>query len=420
MKILFGLCCLLLVGVNGYAIGDESEEKTTGITPVGIVVYQGGQVNNPAYENDHLRWTQDVLGVLGFKVQLSPRFNSVIAVRGKQWLVFQNPNDFNDDFNFSEVYGSYAVGGTPESPWFNLIGGISNVKYNQDAKHLGEYLLSSGAYSPWLVNNFAFPMYKAMGARVSSRLLDGKIRQDLVLSSERNYQPHGDYSLSYVAGVALGDFIDVGAGISYSRLIPVSWEKLEENIKTRYARDDSGEVIIEDGDTLRYTPRGMKLVARASLDPKVLLPAIPFGPNDLKIYSEIALLGVKNYGTTYDKRSERMPVMFGMHIPTFNCLDIFSFEIEYYNSPYRLIPDINPDAKESVDAFVDRDNWRWALYAKKTLIPGWSVTGLIASDHFRYPYEDGGYFEERMLASTHWHWRFRVTYDLGNSGLSFQ
>ena len=77
-----------------------------------------------------------------------------------------------------------------------------------------------------------------------------------------------------------------------------------------------------------YTFRGLKAMARASLDIGKLLGAEEtLGENAFKLYSEMSLLGIQNQPFFYEKKSERMPVMFGINIPTFKILDVLAFEL---------------------------------------------------------------------------------------------
>src|SRR6185436_11377689 len=90
------------------------------------------------------------------------------------------------------------------------------------------------------------------------------------------------------------------------------------------------------GDTTLYTHRGIKVMGMASIDFKRLLGLeSPFGEKDLRLYGEAALIGVKNYGTIYAKRGERVPFMVGFNLPTFGFLDFLSIEYERYPARYK-------------------------------------------------------------------------------------
>jgi hypothetical protein len=148
-----------------------------------------------------------------------------------------------------------------------------------------------------------------------------------------------------------------------------------------------------------YTYQGVKLMASLSFDPKAYLPMPMLGPEDLKIYGEWSLLGVQDYSYMYNDRWQRMPVMVGFNLPTFKLLDVLSIEGEYYNSPFtndltslyysetptwNILPGnatgITP-AQYASDA--RRDNWKWAIYAKKEIIKGIQIYAQAASDDIR-------------------------------------
>jgi hypothetical protein len=132
------------------------------------------------------------------------------------------------------------------------------------------------------------------------------------------------------------------------------------------------------------------------------------GPQDLKVFGEVALLGVKDYPFYYEKKTERMPVMFGINAPTFRMLDLLSFQMEYYNSPfpnsienaYRYqmptLPFVNSGPsgtiseqdpnlfKRDLDE-VTKDNWKWSLLARKTVARGLTIYAQAANDNQRLP-----------------------------------
>src|SRR5690606_12542225 len=169
-------------------------------------------------------------------------------------------------------------------------------------------------------------------------------------------------------------------------------------------------------DTTRfYTFQGVKLMARGSFDPKAYLPLSMFGPQDLKVYGEVALLGVKNYPFYYEKAVERMPVMFGINLPTragnVKVLDVLSFQMEYYGSrfpnttrtldgerigmPVPAVYDTDGRIKDDPNLYdpnsssVTRDNWKWSVNATKEIVRGFNVIAQVANDHMRLPNEWG-------------------------------
>jgi hypothetical protein len=157
-----------------------------------------------------------------------------------------------------------------------------------------------------------------------------------------------------------------------------------------------------------YTFRGFKGMVRGSLDVGSLLgfQGMARNPGEFKLYSEVALLGIEDQPFYYDDKLERMPVMMGVSIPTFGILNRLAFEAEYRKSrfpnsfaypfdnrgalPIPLAGESSDTPYEYTDAAVEanpkahnEDDWKWSVYATRTLTPGLTLTGQVASDHLR-------------------------------------
>ena len=118
----------------------------------------------------------------------------------------------------------------------------------------------------------------------------------------------------------------------FSRFLPVNSTITSKNDPTNAYVDPS----LPDS-TGYYTLAGTKLMARASFDFKPLFKSFAdqfLGPNDLRIYSEAAILGLKNYPVYYDDLSKRIPIMVGFNVPTFKVFDVLALEVENYNWNY--------------------------------------------------------------------------------------
>lgn len=143
------------------------------------------------------------------------------------------------------------------------------------------------------------------------------------------------------------------------------------------------------------TAKAIKPVFYFSFDPKRLIHSNIFGPKDLVIYGEAAILGTQNYPVYYKDIWQRIPMMVGFNIPTFKALDVLSVEAEYYGSRWLPTYDFPPQNYNMVPApFVqavtdyypadwDKDNWKWSIYAERTLIRGVTLSAQAASDHAR-------------------------------------
>jgi hypothetical protein len=343
-------------------------------------------------------------------------------------------------------------------PMFTLQAGYFPYKYNPDARNLGEYLLRAGAYPGYLStggwNLISGGGTMVQGLRLNVSLWGGRFQSDFLLPMEQD-RPYinGDLSPTYVASLKPVRGLELGAGASCYHCISVKPSHTSPELKPRTdgqsqtsfgygngyvienpnydAVADSGPTPIGfaeryDGnnpnansryliDTTRfYTFKGVKLMARASLDPKAYVPLPMLGPEDLKVFGEVALLGVENRPFYFEKRTERMPVMFGVNLPTrllgYTYLDVLSFQVEYYNSPFanatrnsdkvnRLTLPImsgydgggiltdDPNLFDMDHRNVTGDDWKWSVYAARQVIKGLRLHAQVANDHSRFPDE---------------------------------
>ena len=175
-----------------------------------------------------------------------------------------------------------------------------------------------------------------------------------------------------------------------------------------------------DTSSSNWTIQGVKVMGRAALNLGHVLPEQVRGPEDLRVFVEAALLGVKDYPLFYEKKSERIPVMFGVNLPTFKALDILSIQGEYYKSPYS---DVTKYVREglpiwqlgTVDTSKTRaDDFKWSVYARKAISPSFSVHAQAASDHFRLT--DAAYSTSNVPLTYSWnhdwYYIFRLDFNL--------
>jgi hypothetical protein len=357
--------------------------------------------------------------------------------------------------------------GEKEAPRFSVsVGGFPYV-YNPDVKNLGLYLLRGPVYPGILMGGFRdFSADSTKGNILGARIhhSTGLFSHDLILNNERDVPPTFDWSLAYLAGLDLGA-LHLGAGVNFYRLIPYN-SKLEIPGKdTTLVRGTARLAYIEfepgGGDTVYFTHQGTKLEFNASLDIKRLLGGIDaLGEDDLKLYGEAALLGVKNYGKAYGKRSERIPMMVGFNFPTWRLLNHLSLEVEYYGAKYRNdlilagnnnvvadwtaqehpIPSPKPPSNsdygigpsgyyrlpsgDSVNVRgtamdkenVTKDNLKWSLYVDKVVANHVQFLAQIANDHYRpRPIATGLIFSgggtaEAFASPKDWYYMLRVGY----------
>jgi hypothetical protein len=282
--------------------------------------------------------------------------------------------------------------------------------------------------------------------------MDGALRHDLLLTSERDFRPQGDFTPSYLAGLELGP-LQFGAGISLFHYLPIqearvtakdlqgttilhfdNFPALTAHTSNLTAGDDPYGPIIHPGgpiemtradldnllaesdtvfsldalqneairtrirdslsrDTVTMDVRGIKLMARASFHLQKIIPMEFLGKDALKIYAEAALLGVENQPGFFEKRAERVPIMFGINLPTFNLLDLLVMEMEYFPTPlpdnYDIVLDWNYPTYNDYSLLFHtsernrEDDWKWSAYASKTVLTGLSLRLQVANDHFR-------------------------------------
>jgi hypothetical protein len=345
-----------------------------------------------------------------------------------------------------EASGEFKFG-DPESPWGRLEFGYFPYKYNPDAKNLGEYEFRSGTYpgylwtGGWSIINSA--AYMAQGAKLTVPTFGGVLNHDFTLFMDRDFEPTYDISPSYLVTFKPNDGLEFGAGVTWAHGLPIKPSATTPKVRANAYHGDSALPLTEwdkpgydlndphvvpdgdprgDGSTAYtdgkpyvtvsdngipnsqlsyYTFQGIKVMGRAAINPQAWLQSELLGPQDLKLYGEFAILGVKNYPFYYEKIGERIPVMVGFNVPTFKLFDIFSVEVEYYGSKFQnnirevfqnTFPKwkLPPNQTESTyPAFADsaklisEDNLHWSVYAKRNLYEGLDLFLQVASDHMR-------------------------------------
>jgi hypothetical protein len=343
-------------------------------------------------------------------------------------------------------------GAAGDGQGFGLQFGMFNYKYNPDANNLGEYLFRSGAYPVyvtsggfWFMNNTAVQL---QAAKASYGM--GALTSDFFLITETSMPALYDISSAAVVGYKLADgLVDLGAGINFKHMIPVKPSRTSPHIsanayftkdgvtytgnttlyferknfyRRRQLEDPANAAKYEalaladstSGANVKawlaapaangikpeyYTQQGLITMARAAVDFKKILDSEMFGPNDLRLYAEAAILGVKNYPFYYEKISERMPMMIGFNLPGFKFIDLISIQAEYFNSPalnsyWELVrtnsaipvAPLASDKTRSKTEYNDitsHDNIAWSVLLKKTFAGASYVSAQVARDHVR-------------------------------------
>jgi hypothetical protein len=225
---------------------------------------------------------------------------------------------------------------------FYVEGGFFPIKYNPQAMNLGEYLFRSGTYPQYLNSGFELAdKEKLTGVHFSYKNLIGEqgfFKADAFITSGMRDYPIHDISPAVLLAYSPHSCFEIGVGGEYSHLIAVDERKTTPSQDKVLFQPGSQEYNIvawidtakidtskgEKHDTTKYTFRGIKTIARLSFNPGTFLSGFRknagkmfFGKEDLKIYTELAILGVQNYPGWYKNLDERIPIMFGFNCPTF-------------------------------------------------------------------------------------------------------
>lgn len=415
---------------------------------------QGGRFGATAPFRDE--WVDNFGAYVSQSVSVGDRWFVNVGLGGI--FQFQKPEEINAEWGGTQSRNFFAGPTVADVEYEFMPGsgrslrvgaGLFPYKYNRDAANLGEYLFRAGPYPTYIltggysfVNSASAPL-QGLKARFES----GNLTLDAFLLTETVMPPLYDLSLAAVARYrAFDGLLDLGAGVNFKRIVPVrpSRTTLKDPFHNNaYFRGPDGEYYAGNlayyrnerdfyqQDTVRYaleyqraqarydsvsawtsgngpfvpeydyyTQAGTLVTVTAALNLKKLLPETGwFGPEDLRVFSEVAVLGVRNYPVFYEKRTERMPVMVGLNLPGFGLLDLLTVQYEYFASPHRdsylesiqsngATPDFvagNDDlmSRNRYGDGLSRDDHSWSVLARKTLVRGVTLSAQAARDHAR-------------------------------------
>jgi len=475
-----GFC--LLIAAMGFSFGKDSKID---INLFGSAEIQAGKYKNFKYLPDGYeltnKWMQDNILTMGLRTRINDRLSGDVSL--KAWLYFnpfpdslmqntrQDMNAPTIDFYMMSARMKLRLSRNPEDSVFNLEIGLFPFKYNQDVRNLGEYLFRTGCYPGYIYSEgFDLAGTQLSGIHLRNNLLNGVMKNDLFFTSELYLYPAKDFSLTFLTDITPvpNRVINFGFGLQLFRFLsvdnayttPTKYEHVKD-AGTPEEKMAPNWYMTSSGDTAYYTFAGTKIMARLAFDPKPLFgsPDI-FGPEDLKLYSEAIILGVKNYPACldsnnyysrpnnefgYDKLMQKMPIMIGFNFPAFKLLDVLSLEVEYYGKKYvnrvpiyanssnmlRLPlpydPRINqgypygdsltlrPEAsgEYSKETYMSgAAQWKWSIYAKKTLFDRFNITLQFARDHtlIKTGLAQNVDFEEIFIKGKQWYWMLKFGY----------
>jgi hypothetical protein len=351
------------------------------------------------------------------------------AILGQQFAADQKVA--KDALTIDEAQAIYTIGGSDTEQFPLQIGvGIFPYKYNPQVRNLGEYLFRASAYPVYFVNWYDGPFYRMAGVRASTAPFTW-FAFDALMFSEMYQLPLQDISCAGIVKFTIGKFAELGGGVDLSRIISIHESYTtppytSNTDKSAYSKDSigvdpiSGQPIL---DTKCYTFASTKCAVRASIDPKAFLPWRYFGPEDLKIYGECAILGLHNYSTHnvyqpafYDTLSQRSPFMIGFNFPTFRILDVLAIEYEHLKTPYlpssyEVFNNGIPVPVTAAEKFLTLSDNRWSIYVKRSL-GAFSFLCQIAQDHY-IANNNNLWAQERadaMPEKGNWWWSCKVAY----------
>ena len=436
---LFRMTSFVALTLAAFGYGNDFEVE---LTPSGFGAYNIGQVvqANPSTaanvsnaQVDHILFQQMFLG-MNIKVDYNPLpFTTYLGAELKALTEVPRSQVTSQDqglgtrlfyfFYLTRMDMVYSLNDA-----FNIDFGYFPYKYNEDSRNLGEYLFRTGTYPQYIITSFDFSAARLMGLNLFGTLFrDGSLLSDLNYSliADINLEraTMGDLNVSGIASVSLFNrLLEIGGGFSLNSLVSAFENRTQPDTTVAIPEyNPNGLYIDKNGDTTTYTFAGTKLMARLSIDPKALFSTDIFGKEDLKLYAEAAILGLKDYpvsldtsytGTRYDDILKRMPVMFGFNFPTFKILDVLSMEWEWFGSIYPndmtsyivegLPVPISTNWKNnnSSGPYQDSaaDNWKWSIYAKKTFAKHFFAVFQVANDHYRWDCSADYILQSKLLS----------------------
>jgi hypothetical protein len=327
--------------------------------------------------------------------------------------------------------------------------------------------------------------------------LGGMFSHEALVTVETDQLPYYDMNLTYLAKAKIGQALKMGAGVQFARLLPVRPSVTNPDIaRNRYftfndtTYIDNGDYyaqrlsahrlkgkdsqdslmylrgqdlatrltsLIDNGmsmnaalDSLEraeavstgsssyghYDGSSIKTVLSFSFDPKAFLGDMGvLAPNEMVLYGEAAILGLKDYPILYEDRMERTVAMVGFNFPTFRQLDVLALELEWFGS---RAPNSSAYSQQSISKISDgsipqprpqpsiysenlsengyapedweKDNLRWSVFARRHLVKGLSLDLQAASDNSRgWVFPSGRRYWAYFRSPSDWYWMFKLT-----------
>jgi hypothetical protein len=306
--------------------------------------------------------------------------------------------------------------------------GYFPYKYNSSVRNLGEYLFRTGTYPQYIINEIDFPMARLLGLKLGATLWK-TLNVDIIVNANTEWAAIGDLNLSGLLTWKPHPVFELGLGGSWCSFISTDLDNTTPLVKgSEYLAVKPGT---SDTAVYNYTFAGQKLMGRLTFDLKRIFPETDkLGDEDLKLYTEAAILGLINYPvsrdgyTRYDTLWQRIPVMLGFNFPMFKLIDVLSFEFEYFGNPYpnntnavkyeNQPTPLSSYGNEKNSAYMNlhNDDVKWSVYARKTFASNLYIMAQAANDHIRWTRNawssnDG---KEALRQKDDWYFTFKFGY----------
>jgi hypothetical protein len=428
--------------------GEPDETVQLHLTPSGFASMELGEIvkggfNKKTNANMDQVWMNQMTAGLSVDAAFDARNSLDIGMEMKMYNDFPVSLKLQPQYRYQYFYPylsraefTHFFGHSTEKPLVTLSAGYFPFKYNKDVRNLGEYLFRTGAYPQFILNSIDFPLSRLMGVRAgfSGESIDQPVLHNLkvdgLLYSNLQWYALGDWNAAIIASEKFVECVEFGLGAAFNSILSV-----DSTLTTPHDPATLYHITYNEttgkGDSSFYTFKGAKLMARAAIDLKKFIPGDFFGKQDLRLYGEAAILGLKDYpqnfrgGISYDSIKNRIPVMGGINLPAFKFLDILSIEVEYFDSPFpndigaitqQGLPIPGPVTENGGTDFrsmgiYKTDKYKWSIYASKTIGRNYTVMAQVASDHLRplAVNDQNVDFEEALHTTSQWYYMLKLT-----------
>jgi len=442
MKKCYAFLLAGLLSINLFAQDDDIDMGDAKIKLSGFGYYMFGQIVSGIYGDswesatssfDHL-WVNTSLLHLNIESNATDWFTAKLGLEFYVTFPLQGSNAM-DKASYFRTYKSYLAEAAGIMHWdfdnsilssLRIKTGMLPYTINPEVKTLGNYLYRSTIHPVSIQNKVDYPWADLLGGVAEVGLFENKVKVEAMLSSEFNYVPFFDFTPAFGAYYKPNEIIDIGGAIAFHHALQADVALMPDSVGKAW--------------------QGTKIDARAIFDPKPIFGGMDFlGKDELKIYTELAVLGLKDTlevdtsnlsalrskDTTelknfvFPKYSifNRMPLMFGINLPTWKMLDLLSVELEWFYSPYanhwlglfdqQSTYSPQPGFLKQWDNYVNKDNFKWAIHIRKS-VGKFEVRGLFSSDHTIYVINNvtNGNFEQTMKRPKDWQWLIQLRYNL--------